>query len=131
MLILIPIYYFSAIFFPLYFTYTDNFLNTESCIMGLSWKSYYCFFGFMTLTIIIEGYLYKDILDRVGHLVPGLKISLGEGLLINMANWIKSTIINFKTFDYKYLLFITSFVMSQVARYDYFTDISFVIKCSI
>ena len=36
---------------------------------------------------------------------------------------------NITWFDYKYLLFTSSFLLSQLARYDFFTDVVFMINC--
>ena len=53
----------------------EDLLNTDSCDQGLSWISHYGYIAFIFISAIFEGYLYKNMIDRVGHLMPSLELS--------------------------------------------------------
>ena len=61
--------------------------------------------------------------------MPGISLSTGEGCIVSISNYIKKKILNIRWFDYKIILYIQSFALSQLARLDYFSDIVFIVLC--
>ena len=58
------------------------------------------------------------------HLVPELKYST-----IGCINFVKKKFKENSWFDYKYLKYINDFIFSQIARFDLYSDIYFILIC--
>ncbi|KAL4432668.1 hypothetical protein ABPG74_004961 [Tetrahymena malaccensis] len=122
MLLMIPIYYFICIFCPLYFTYKQDLI--DSCGGGLSWYSYYVYLVFAITTFLIEFSLYSKILSTTSHLIPAAQITPSTTSFGNFFNEIKQMINKNRSYLYAF-----SLLSSQITRYNYFTDIGFIISC--
>lgn len=75
MMLLVGIYYVLGGFSPIWFTYKSGHLNNTDPNFGLSLISYIMWLGFMGVTFLYEGYIYINILKRMGHLTPPLKMN--------------------------------------------------------
>ncbi|KAL4479258.1 hypothetical protein ABPG72_011470 [Tetrahymena utriculariae] len=122
MLFMIPIYYFICIFCPLYFTYKYDLI--DACGKGLSWYSYYVYLVFAVITFLMEYSLYLKILSTTSHLIPAASITHSTSLIGAILSEIKKMI----NLNRNYL-YIFSLVSSQITRYNYFTDIGFIVSC--
>ncbi|KAL4444726.1 hypothetical protein ABPG74_015934 [Tetrahymena malaccensis] len=122
MLFMIPIYYFICIFCPLYFTYKFDLI--DACGKGLSWYSYYVYLGFAVISFLMEFSLYSKILSTTSHLIPAAQITPSTSLLGIFLSEIKKMINQNRSY-----LYIFSLLSSQITRYNYFTDIGFIVSC--
>jgi hypothetical protein len=127
LMILTLVYYVIAVVFPVIFTIFDDLMN--SCSGGLSWISYFIYIAFAASTFLLELFLYSRVLKLVDHLVPGLKLSVSTSYLAKITNSINTKIMNIQSFNYKMLLYLGAIIKSQLARYDLFTDIGFIVNC--
>ena len=96
-------YYAIGSFCPYYFTNREGKLREKG--WGVSWISHYIYAVFAFATFISEFYLYISTLRKIFHLAPPLKMSVGQGCIPNLINYIKRKIINFRWFNYQYVLF--------------------------
>ncbi|EAS02411.2 transmembrane protein, putative (macronuclear) [Tetrahymena thermophila SB210] len=122
MLFMIPIYYFICIFGPLYFTYRQDLI--DSCGKGLSWHSYYVYLAFAIISFLMEYSLYSKILSTTSHLIPAASITPSTSLIGILLSEIKKVINQNRSY-----LYIFSLASSQITRYNYFTDIGFIVSC--
>ncbi|EAR87754.2 transmembrane protein, putative (macronuclear) [Tetrahymena thermophila SB210] len=118
---LFPIYQFVCIFGVIFFsTY-----NQIACHQGISWYSYIMYGVYGLLTFIIEADLFVLCLEFVNHLIPEFKPDCQTAFPNNYINSTKQFLIDLNWLNTWYLNYSISFIQSQITRFDYFTDISF------
>ncbi|KAL4429069.1 hypothetical protein ABPG74_022155 [Tetrahymena malaccensis] len=91
--------------------------------------AYFIFAGFAGLSFMVELLLYLGLLRYVSHLIPGLYVTKSKGVVNRISNSIKKFLMNIKMFNYKILRCGIQLFQSVIARYDTFSEVSFIVAC--
>ncbi|KAL4470850.1 hypothetical protein ABPG72_016396 [Tetrahymena utriculariae] len=91
--------------------------------------AYFIFAGFAGLSFMVELLLYLGLLRYVSHLIPGLYVTKSKGIVNRISNSIKKFLMNIKMFNYKILRCGVQLFQSVIARYDTFSEVSFIVAC--
>lgn len=59
------------VFCPIYFVDSEDMWHQENA--GLPWISHFIYIGFAFITLLIEVWLYSDVVRKIFHLVPDLR----------------------------------------------------------
>ncbi|KAL4476074.1 hypothetical protein ABPG74_009807 [Tetrahymena malaccensis] len=118
---LFPIYQFVCIFGVTFFSV----YNQVGCHQGISWYSYIMYGVYGLLTFIMEADMFVLCLEFVNHLIPEFKPDCSTGFPNNYINAAKQFLVDLNWLNTWYLNYSISFIQSQITRFDYFTDISF------
>ncbi|KAL4476077.1 hypothetical protein ABPG74_009810 [Tetrahymena malaccensis] len=118
---LFPIYLFVCIFGVWFFSRQYN----VACGSGVSWNSYimYAVFGFVTF--LLEAFIFNTCLKYVSHLIPELKPDCRMSFPYPIVNSIKLFIMDVNWINQWYVNYIVAFFLSQLSRFDFFTNIGF------
>lgn len=77
------------------------------------------------ITFFLEADQFVLCLEYVKHLIPEFKPDCQTEFPSNIINNVKQTLVDWSWLNLWYLNYSISFIQSQLTRFDYFTDISF------
>ncbi|KAL4499770.1 hypothetical protein ABPG72_017310 [Tetrahymena utriculariae] len=124
---LFPIYIFVCVFGVWYFSRHFKI----ACGSGVSWNSYFMYAVFGFITFLLEAFIFNTCLKYVSHLIPELKPDCRMSFPYPIVNSIKLFIMDVNWINQWYVNYVVAFFLSQLSRFDFFTNIGFIYQTYI